>query len=231
MEKLRIPKNFNAAPQGAANLVSTLLAKIGDRDREPAGARDHAVEDDEIDELRAAHPAAPLPRLRRAGGPRPLGRALLQAAARDRRGCAAGWRAARTSSPAPSTASARCWSSSATCTRSRHRRGPPAGPHLHRARPAHRRVPAQRAVGGARAGELAACVSALVFESRQSEDARRPKIPAGRAQDALTAMTRLWAELEGIESRPRAVPPSASRTWASPGRRSGGPRATAWTPC
>src|SRR5690606_28569974 len=48
--------------------------------------------------------------------------------------------------------------------------------------------------------ELAACVSALVFESRQSDDARRPKIPAGRAQDALSAMVRLWGELEAIES-------------------------------
>jgi ATP-dependent RNA helicase HelY len=43
-------------------------------------------------------------------------------------------------------------------------------------------------------------VSALVFESRAADDARRPKIPAGRAQDALTSMIRLWGELEGIES-------------------------------
>lgn len=47
--------------------------------------------------------------------------------------------------------------------------------------------------------ELAACVSSLIFESRQADDARRPRIPAGNAAEAVNAMTRLWAELEAIE--------------------------------
>ncbi|MDX6744265.1 DEAD/DEAH box helicase [Actinocorallia sp. A-T 12471] len=46
--------------------------------------------------------------------------------------------------------------------------------------------------------ELAACVSALVYESRQPEDAAPPRIPPG-SRDALTAMVRLWRELEGVE--------------------------------
>ncbi|WP_433338515.1 DEAD/DEAH box helicase [Spirillospora sp. CA-294931] len=47
--------------------------------------------------------------------------------------------------------------------------------------------------------ELAACVSALVYESRQPDDAAPPKTPHGAAQDALAAMVRLWGELDGIE--------------------------------
>ncbi|GAA2592275.1 DEAD/DEAH box helicase [Actinomadura fulvescens] len=47
--------------------------------------------------------------------------------------------------------------------------------------------------------ELAACVSALVYESRQPDDAAPPKTPAGAAQNALAAMVRLWGELDAIE--------------------------------
>ncbi|MQA96619.1 MAG: DEAD/DEAH box helicase [Streptosporangiales bacterium] len=49
------------------------------------------------------------------------------------------------------------------------------------------------------AAELAACVSALVYESRQPDDARAPRLPAGRVPDALGAMVRLWGELDEIE--------------------------------
>jgi ATP-dependent RNA helicase HelY len=42
-------------------------------------------------------------------------------------------------------------------------------------------------------------VSSLVYEGRQTDDARSPKIPAGAAKEALAAMIRLWGELEGIE--------------------------------
>jgi ATP-dependent RNA helicase HelY len=47
--------------------------------------------------------------------------------------------------------------------------------------------------------ELAACVSALTFESRRPEDAAPSRLPGGRAAAVLTAMTRLWDELDGIE--------------------------------
>ncbi|MBO2449833.1 DEAD/DEAH box helicase [Actinomadura barringtoniae] len=47
--------------------------------------------------------------------------------------------------------------------------------------------------------ELAACVSALVYESRQPDDAAPPKTPDGNAQEALAAMVRLWGQLDAVE--------------------------------
>ena len=48
--------------------------------------------------------------------------------------------------------------------------------------------------------ELAACVSALTFETRRPDDASPPPLPVGPVQDTLRAMARLWGELEEIES-------------------------------
>jgi ATP-dependent RNA helicase HelY len=53
------------------------------------------------------------------------------------------------------------------------------------------------------APELAACVSALVFEARQSDDVAPPRLPGGRAQAALGEMLRLWGELRDLESEHR----------------------------
>jgi ATP-dependent RNA helicase HelY len=47
--------------------------------------------------------------------------------------------------------------------------------------------------------ELAACVSALCFESRQSDDTRPPRLPKGRVPDVLAEMARIWAELDQLE--------------------------------
>jgi ATP-dependent RNA helicase HelY len=47
--------------------------------------------------------------------------------------------------------------------------------------------------------ELAACVSALTFESRRPEDASPPRLPQGRAREVLAGMIKLWAELDGVE--------------------------------
>ncbi len=46
--------------------------------------------------------------------------------------------------------------------------------------------------------ELAAVVSALVYESRRDEGPA-PRVPAGAVTDALAATTRVWAELEADE--------------------------------
>jgi ATP-dependent RNA helicase HelY len=51
------------------------------------------------------------------------------------------------------------------------------------------------------AAELAACVSALTFEARRPEEAELPRVPAGQSGAVLGTMTRLWAELDGIEKR------------------------------
>ena len=47
--------------------------------------------------------------------------------------------------------------------------------------------------------ELAACVSALSFESRQADDAQPPRLPKGRVPETLAAMVRTWGELDQLE--------------------------------
>jgi ATP-dependent RNA helicase HelY len=47
--------------------------------------------------------------------------------------------------------------------------------------------------------ELAACVSALSFQSRQPDDTQPPRLPKGRAPDVLADMVRTWAELDQLE--------------------------------
>jgi ATP-dependent RNA helicase HelY len=49
--------------------------------------------------------------------------------------------------------------------------------------------------------ELAACVSALTFEARRPDDAGPPRLPGARVSTVVTAMNRLWAELDGIEKK------------------------------
>jgi ATP-dependent RNA helicase HelY len=49
--------------------------------------------------------------------------------------------------------------------------------------------------------ELAACVSALTFESRRPEDARPARLPHGRTREVLAGMVKLWAELDGVEKQ------------------------------
>ncbi|HSF25898.1 MAG TPA: DEAD/DEAH box helicase [Actinomycetes bacterium] len=47
--------------------------------------------------------------------------------------------------------------------------------------------------------ELAAAVSALVFESRQPDDAATPRVPGGRVRQVLTDTVHLWARLDELE--------------------------------
>ncbi len=47
--------------------------------------------------------------------------------------------------------------------------------------------------------ELAAALSALVFESRRADDATSPRIPGGRTQEALKSMVSLWSDLDALE--------------------------------
>ncbi len=49
--------------------------------------------------------------------------------------------------------------------------------------------------------ELAACVSALTFETRRPDDAGPPRLPGTKVGSVMTAMNRLWAELDGIEKQ------------------------------
>ncbi|MFJ6014221.1 DEAD/DEAH box helicase [Streptomyces sp. NPDC092952] len=52
---------------------------------------------------------------------------------------------------------------------------------------------------GLNPAELAACVSALVYEARQADDAVAPKLPAGPAKTAMGEMVRIWGRLDALE--------------------------------
>jgi len=52
---------------------------------------------------------------------------------------------------------------------------------------------------GLTAPELAACVSALTFESRRPDDAGPPRLPGGQVRAVLADMVTLWGELDGVE--------------------------------
>ncbi|KWX01269.1 RNA helicase [Carbonactinospora thermoautotrophica] len=47
--------------------------------------------------------------------------------------------------------------------------------------------------------ELAACVSVLVYESRQPDDVGPLRLPGGKVRDTLEAMVRLWGRLDTME--------------------------------
>ncbi|TQF06270.1 DEAD/DEAH box helicase [Kitasatospora acidiphila] len=56
---------------------------------------------------------------------------------------------------------------------------------------------------GLAAAELAACASALVYESRQADDAGAPRVPEGNAKEALGRMVRIWGHLDALEEQHR----------------------------
>ena len=47
--------------------------------------------------------------------------------------------------------------------------------------------------------ELAAVLSALVYEARRADDASAPRVPGGRVQPALAETVRLWGRLDALE--------------------------------
>ena len=47
--------------------------------------------------------------------------------------------------------------------------------------------------------ELAAVLSALVFEARRADDASSPKLPGQRVRDVLGELVRLWGHLDALE--------------------------------
>jgi ATP-dependent RNA helicase HelY len=51
--------------------------------------------------------------------------------------------------------------------------------------------------------ELAACLSALSYESRQPDDAVPPRMPPGRVREVLGEMVRLWGDLDALEKEHR----------------------------
>jgi ATP-dependent RNA helicase HelY len=51
--------------------------------------------------------------------------------------------------------------------------------------------------------ELAAALSALVYESRRADDASPPRLPGGRVKTTLAEMVSLWADLDALEREHR----------------------------
>jgi ATP-dependent RNA helicase HelY len=49
------------------------------------------------------------------------------------------------------------------------------------------------------ASELAAALSALVFEARRADDASAPRLPGGRVKEVLAETVSLWADLDALE--------------------------------
>jgi ATP-dependent RNA helicase HelY len=76
---------------------------------------------------------------------------------------------------------------------------------------------------GLNPAELAACVSALVYESRQPDDAATPRLPGGRTREVLAEMVRIWGAVEERQKDHRVDSPRepdlgfawASYRWAS----------------
>lgn len=54
---------------------------------------------------------------------------------------------------------------------------------------------------GLSAAELAAACSAIVYESRRSEDDESPRLPGGSVRDALKEMAAIWGMIHDAESR------------------------------
>jgi ATP-dependent RNA helicase HelY len=52
---------------------------------------------------------------------------------------------------------------------------------------------------GLEPADLAACVSALTFESRRPDDSGPARLPPGRPREVLAEMLRLWGELDALE--------------------------------
>ena len=56
---------------------------------------------------------------------------------------------------------------------------------------------------GLEAPGLAAALSALVYESRNPDDAERPRVPGGGVRDALGETVSIWSELDALEREHR----------------------------
>ncbi|GAA5076068.1 ATP-dependent RNA helicase HelY [Thermocatellispora tengchongensis] len=203
VERLRIPKNFNSrSPKERANLVATLHAKLGDRDLgKPLRARDHAVEDEEVNELRRLlrqHPCHGCDeREDHARWAERYYKLLRETEGLRRRVEGRSHVIARTFDRVCGVLDELGYLDGETVTAQ--------GRRLAKLYTELDLLTAECLRAGLwdelDPAELAACVSSLVFESRAADEARRPKIPAGGVSQALTAMVRLWTDLEAIEER------------------------------
>ncbi len=203
IERMRVPKAFNPrSPQSRRDLAATLRSKVPDSGNGPAGRRREraaAADDQTVSELRAAirrHPCHGC----------------------DDRESHARW-AERYHRLAKETAQLeqRVESRTNTIARTFDRvcglleslgyldgdRVTPDGERLARLYSELDLLAAECVRDGLwsdlTAAELAACVSALVFESRQSDDSAPPRLPEGRVREVLAETVRTWGRLDRVE--------------------------------
>ncbi|GAB3898403.1 hypothetical protein GCM10027612_56420 [Microbispora bryophytorum subsp. camponoti] len=201
VDKIRIPKGFNPrSPKERANLVSTVHAKLGDRDLgKPPRARDHAQEDEEVTRLRRElrqHPCHGCDeREDHARWAERYHKLLRETEGLRRRVEGRSHVIARTFDRVCGVLDQLGYLEGESVTE-QGRRLASLYTELDLLTAECLRAGVWNRLDPA---ELAACVSSLVYESRQADDVRSPKIPAGATRDALGEMVRLWGELEGIE--------------------------------
>ncbi|MEU1881702.1 DEAD/DEAH box helicase [Streptosporangium sp. NPDC020072] len=202
VEHLRIPKNFNArSPRERADLVSSMHAKLGERDLgKPPRARDHAAEDEEILRLRRdlrQHPCHGCDeREDHARWAERYYKLLRETEGLRRRVEGRSHVIARTFDKVCGVLDQLGYLDGENVTAE--------GRRLAQLYTELDLLTAECLRAGLWEGldpaELAATVSSLVFESRQADEARQPRIPAGGVQKALGDMMRLWGDLEAVES-------------------------------
>ncbi|MEV5410709.1 DEAD/DEAH box helicase [Thermopolyspora sp. NPDC052614] len=204
VERLRIPRNFNSRnARDRADLVSTMHAKIGDRDLgAPVRARDHAIEDEEINRLRREirrHPCHGCDeREDHARWAERYHRLLRETEGLRRRVESRSHVIARTFDRVCGVLSALGYlegEPNAERVTAHGRRLAKLYTELDLLTSECLRQGLWEELDPA---ELAACVSCLVYESRQ-DDARTPRLPPGAATQTMTAMVRLWGDLEAVE--------------------------------
>ena len=201
LEHMRIPKSFNArSPQSRRDLAAALRTRVPDAPTRNAPARPTRRGGRRGHPAAYGHPAAPLPRLRRAREPRPLGREVSPAGCARPSRSGSVWSLGRTRSPGSSTGSARCSTSSAISTATR---SPTTGHASPGSTPSWTSLAAECLRQGLWEGlapaELAACLSTLVFESRHADDASAAAAAQGRVREVLADMVRDLGSLDALE--------------------------------
>jgi ATP-dependent RNA helicase HelY len=201
IDRIRIPKSFNQRnPQARKDLASTLRAKVPHPpDGRPSRGRSQAADDIEIARLRKAIRAHPChgcdEREDHARWAERYHRLLRENTTLERRVASRTHTIARTFDRVCNLLEALGYLDGETVT--------PEGQRLARIYGELDLLAAECLREGVWKGltppELAACVSALCFESRQADDVQPPRLPTGNVRTALGETVELWSRLETLE--------------------------------
>jgi ATP-dependent RNA helicase HelY len=202
--RMRLPKRVDhRAPAVRRDLASSLRVPASWRPHHRGGGRGDTGDDPELGRCAARCGRTPATAAT-TGRPTPAGRSATRAWSGRPSSCGRSAPPPRTRWRARSTGSGRLLGERGYLEgRHRHRaRGAP-GPAVGRVRTCSPRSACARACGTAwMPAELAAVVSALVYESRRVEGPV-PRVPSGPVSEALGATVSLWSELEADERRHR----------------------------